>query len=161
MVVADFMHEPSITPESLLSIGYEYDAGTDKWNIGDAAADYIYTGNKILDFDLPGTCKIICNYETWKTLDENRTIAGEEKYFPLFFRDQLGKASSWSPTMNFLSLNSNQAISDELFSLLGKVPGLVLGIFSNNENPVLDTRRLMIELMNRNLDIPVILAIEC
>jgi (E)-4-hydroxy-3-methylbut-2-enyl-diphosphate synthase len=160
VVVADFMHEPSITPESLLSIGYEYDAVTDKWKIGDAAADYIYSGNTILDFDLPGTCKVICNYEIWKTPDLRKPITGVEKYFPLFFRDQLEKAGSWSPTMNFLSLNSNQAISDELFSLFGKVPGLVLALYSDNENPVLDIRRFMIELMNRNLDIPVILSVE-
>ena len=56
-----------LPPNLLERIGYEYDMITDKWKIGDAAADYIYTGNKILDFDLPGTCKIICNYEAWKT----------------------------------------------------------------------------------------------
>ncbi len=161
VVVADYKHEENITRESLQRIGYEYDAVTDKWKIADAAADYIHTGNKILDFDLPGTCKIICNYETWKTLDENRTIAGEEKYFPLFFKDQLETASSWSPTMNFLSLNTNQAISPELFGLLEKGPGLVFCLYSNNENPVLDTRRFIMELMNRNLDIPVIMAVEC
>jgi len=161
VVVADFMHESHITRESLQRIGYEYDAITDKWKIGDAAADYLYTGDKIFDFDLPGTCNIICNYETWEKRGEKKSIAGEEKYFPLFFRDQLEKAHNWSPTMNFLSLNTNETISPELFSLLEKVPGLVLCLYSNNENPVLDTRRLMIELMNRNLDIPVILAIEC
>ena len=161
VVVADFMHESHITRESLQRIGYEYDAITDKWKIGDAAADYLYTGDKIFDFDLPGTCNIICNYETWEKRGEKKSIAGEEKYFPLFFRDQLEKAHNWSPTMNFVSLNTNETISPELFSLLEKVPGLVLCLYSNNENPVLDTRRLMIELMNRNLDIPVILAIEC
>ena len=29
----------------LKGIGYSYDAATDKWNIGDAAADYLYTDN--------------------------------------------------------------------------------------------------------------------
>ena len=161
VVVADFMHEASITPVSLERIGYEYDVITDKWKIGDAAADYIYSGNKILDFDLPGTCKIICDYEAWNKLNQKKTIAGEEKYFPLFMPDQLRETSAWSPTMNFLSLNSNQAIHPDLFKLLEKVPGLILVLYSDNENPVLDTRRFMMELMNRNLDIPVILAIEC
>ena len=161
VVVADFMHADRIRQESLQSIGYQYDAQTDKWKIGDAAADYIYTGDKILDFDLPGTCKIICNYESWKNLDEKKTIAGEEKYFPLFFNDQLQKVGSWSPTLNFLSLNANDSIHPELFILFEKIPGLVLCLYSDNENPVLDTRRFMIELMNRNLDIPVILTIEC
>jgi (E)-4-hydroxy-3-methylbut-2-enyl-diphosphate synthase len=161
VVVADFMNETSITPESLECIGYEYDLITDKWKIGDAAADYIYSGNKILDFDLPGTCKIICNYNTWRKLHEKKTISDEEKYLPLFTVDQLKKADSWSPIMNFLTLNSNQAIHPDLFRLFETVPGVILALYSDNENPVLDTRRFIMELMNRNLEIPVILAIEC
>ncbi len=142
-------------------IGYQYDPLTDKWKIGDGAADYIYTGNKFLDFDLPGTCKIIINYEAWINQSEQKTILNEEKYFPLFFRENLGKATRFSPTMNFLSLNTNNSLNQDLFSLFGSIPGLVLCIYSDNENPVLDTRRFMLELMNRNLDIPVILAVEC
>jgi (E)-4-hydroxy-3-methylbut-2-enyl-diphosphate synthase len=38
-------------------VGYTYDAATDKWNISDAAADYIFTGHNLLDFELPGTLK--------------------------------------------------------------------------------------------------------
>ena len=90
VVVADFMHEATITPESLLRVGYQYDEITDKWNIGDAAADYIYTGEKIPDFDLPGTCRVIINYEVWKNLKEEKTIAGEEKYFPLLQKNSSG-----------------------------------------------------------------------
>jgi (E)-4-hydroxy-3-methylbut-2-enyl-diphosphate synthase len=161
VVVADFMHEKIITPESLLRIGYQYDEITDKWNIGDAAADYIYTGEKIPDFALPGTCRIICNYEKWKNLKDEKTVAGEEKYFPLLQRTHLETNVLCSPTMNFLSLNSNQAINNLLFQSIEKVPGLVICLYSDNENPVLDTRRFIIELMNRKLEIPVILAVEC
>jgi (E)-4-hydroxy-3-methylbut-2-enyl-diphosphate synthase len=161
VVVADFMHQNTITRESLQSIGYEYDSSTDKWKIGDAAADFIYSGKKTINFELPGTCKVICNYETWESHVHGNKMNGEEKYFPLFTIDELGTMTSCSPSMNFLSLNTNQAISDELFKLMKKVPALVLTIYSDNENPVLDTRRFLIELMNRGLEIPVILAIEC
>jgi (E)-4-hydroxy-3-methylbut-2-enyl-diphosphate synthase len=159
VVVADFKDEGNITRDSLQFIGYRYDALIDKWEIGDAAADYIYTGNKTLDFDLPGTCKIICNYEVWKTLDKKKSVAGEEKYFPLFNPDQMLKAIVWSPTMNFLSFNSNQASHSELFNLLKKVPGLVINLYSDNENPVLDTRRFIMELMNHDLEVPVIITV--
>jgi (E)-4-hydroxy-3-methylbut-2-enyl-diphosphate synthase len=161
VVCADFVHAESLTRESLQRIGYQYDTVTDKWTISDAAADYIYAGDKVLDFDLPGTCKVICNYEKWKSIAGQKTIAGEEKYFPLYFMHQVEKAESWSASMNFLSLNSNQIAGDELFALIQKIPGLVICLYSDNENPVLDTRRFMMELMNHNLDIPVILAVEC
>ena len=161
VIIADYMHESPITSESLMRIGYEYDAVTDKWKIGDAAADYIYSGDKIPDFDLPGTCKVICNYETWKNLEGKKTIAGEEKYFPVFFKDQAENASQWSKTMNFLSVDAGQISFDEVMACYKKLPGLIICLYSTNESPVLDTRRFIIELMNRNLDVPVILAVEC
>jgi (E)-4-hydroxy-3-methylbut-2-enyl-diphosphate synthase len=161
VVVADFMNDDAISRESLQRIGYQYDDLTDKWNIGDAAADYIYSGDKIPDFDLPGTCRVICNYERWKLLKGRNKIAGEEKYFPLLQRILPEESSFLSPTMNFLSLNANQDLSDELIKSFERVPGLVICLYSDNENPVLDTRRFMIEMMIRKLEIPVILAVEC
>ena len=59
VVMADLSKMEKITPAHLQSIGYTYDEATDKWNIGDAAADYIFTGNQLLDFALPGTLKVI------------------------------------------------------------------------------------------------------
>ena len=57
-----YANRKNIRHEDLKSIGYTYDTITDKWNIGDAAADYLYTGNKAVDFALPGTLKVICDY---------------------------------------------------------------------------------------------------
>jgi (E)-4-hydroxy-3-methylbut-2-enyl-diphosphate synthase len=161
VVIADFMYDSIFTPASLSHIGYKYDEFTDKWNIGDAAADYIYTGDKIPDFDLPGTCRIICNYERWNLLEGEKTIAGEEKYFPLLQSIHLETNLLLSRTMNFLSLNSNQPFDDQLFKALERIPGLVICLYSDNENPVLNTRRFLIELMVRKLEIPVISAIVC
>lgn len=161
VVVADFMHEKEITRKSLDRIGYEYEPLTDKWKIGDAAADYIYSGEKTLDFDLPGTCRVICNHETWKKSAGENKQDGEEKYFPLFTQEQLKGVPNFSPTMNFLSLDTNGALNEGLFRSFEKIPGLVLAIYSSNENPVQDTRRFLAELMNRRLGFPVILAVEC
>jgi len=159
VVVADYMQERNFSRESLLRIGYTYHESSDKWNIGDAAADLIYTGKKIPDFDLPGTLKVICNYDVWKTLDQ-KGLNAEEKYFPLFFGEELAKADSWSNSMNILSLDADQNYSENLFNLLKKIPGLVLALYSDNKNPVLSVRRFISEIMSRNLGIPVILAVE-
>jgi len=59
VVIADLSKLSQITPTHLEAIGYKYDEATDKWTIGDAAADYIFTGNQLLDFALPGTLKVI------------------------------------------------------------------------------------------------------
>ncbi len=58
------------------SVGYTYDEATDKWNISDTAADYIFTGNQILDFALPGTLKVIVYPATWQQAED------KTKYFP-------------------------------------------------------------------------------
>jgi (E)-4-hydroxy-3-methylbut-2-enyl-diphosphate synthase len=86
VAVADFMQKEKINAADLAAIGYNYDAATDKWNIGDSAADYIYTANKVLDFHLPGTLKIICNAKTW--IEHKRSLPPREHWsetaFPLF-----------------------------------------------------------------------------
>ena len=78
VVIADFILAQSITPADLPVIGYTYNEVTDKWNIADAAADFIYTAQKMLHFNLPGTLRVICDYKAWLTTEDH------SKYFPLF-----------------------------------------------------------------------------
>ena len=47
VVIADLSKLEKITPADLENIGYIYDVVTDKWNITDAAADYIFTGHQL------------------------------------------------------------------------------------------------------------------
>ncbi|MCU0375554.1 MAG: (E)-4-hydroxy-3-methylbut-2-enyl-diphosphate synthase, partial [Chitinophagaceae bacterium] len=44
VVIADLSKLETITPTHLQAVGYTYDEPTDKWTIGDMAADYIFTG---------------------------------------------------------------------------------------------------------------------
>ena len=67
-MVADMSHLSGFSPASLNAIGYQYNEATDKWNIADAAADYIFLGNNTLDFEIPGTLKGILHYEKWKEM---------------------------------------------------------------------------------------------
>src|SRR5665647_1636693 len=83
VVIADFSKKNNITPGDLEDIGYKYDAPTDKWNISDMAADYIFCANKNIDFALPGTLRIISYYDAWKqTIDKEKyvPILDEQKY---------------------------------------------------------------------------------
>ncbi len=62
VVISDFHKKNEINTNDLKEIGYKYNATTDKWNIGDMAADYIFCGNNEIDFALPGTLRLIYNY---------------------------------------------------------------------------------------------------
>src|SRR5690606_5339162 len=66
-VIADFSTSEKGTPASLFSVGYQYSATLDKWNISDVACDYLYLGDRVIDFEIPGTLGIIYRYDTWLT----------------------------------------------------------------------------------------------
>jgi (E)-4-hydroxy-3-methylbut-2-enyl-diphosphate synthase len=100
VVVADFMQAKKIAHTDLQSIGYTYDEATDKWNIADAAADYIYSGDKQIDFALPGTLKIIIDANSLPA--ENK----EGKYYPLFQGDEfLSLKEKQHPIVNFVAVD--------------------------------------------------------
>src|SRR5665213_270874 len=100
VVIADFSKKNIITPTDMEAIGYKYDESTDKWNIGDMAADYIFCAHTIIDFPLPGTLGVINEYRTWKQGEEN------ENFFPLFdehsFTDDTIKKSA---SLNFVMMD--------------------------------------------------------
>ena len=87
-VIADFSDETTISPASLSGCGYKYSVRLDKWNLSDQACDYIYAGDNIIDFEIPGTLGIIYNYETWKLIENGQLIIDNEKskenFYPLF-----------------------------------------------------------------------------
>ncbi|HYC28158.1 MAG TPA: flavodoxin-dependent (E)-4-hydroxy-3-methylbut-2-enyl-diphosphate synthase, partial [Chitinophagaceae bacterium] len=145
VVVADFMEAKSIAPSDLQAIGYTYDELTDKWNIGDAAADYIYTAGKILDFNLPGTLKVICNYTTWLNAPD------KEKYYPLFIGAEFLQSTQRSPVMNFISIdvNNNPPVIND--------PTAVLCLWSTHEQAMPSVRNYIDQLKTQN---PIIITVE-
>jgi (E)-4-hydroxy-3-methylbut-2-enyl-diphosphate synthase len=158
VVVADFMEVASIGREDLAAIGYKYDAASDKWNIGDAAADYLYTGKKTVNFDLPGTLKCICDHASW--LGQKDKL----KYYPLYQGKEYLLAAERSPLLNFVAVDcAGDLAGEEIGALLaaaGKDATLVLCCFSSHPLAMVSVRRFIIELMQRNIACPLMLAVE-
>jgi (E)-4-hydroxy-3-methylbut-2-enyl-diphosphate synthase len=154
VVLADFMLSESIIPADLQVIGYRYEQLTDKWNISDTAADYIYIADKKLDFHLPGTLNIICNYERWKSIVGNR-----EKYFPLYFGKEYLAADTRSEKLNFISLN----VDEDNAAVMEKIKEdhtAVLCIYSGKKNAMQQMRIFVNSLMLQKINCPVIIAVE-
>src|SRR6476620_9802430 len=108
VVIADLSKIENITPQHLESVGYKYDETLDKWNISDAAADYIFTGHQILSFDLPGTLKVITYPAAWMLTVSFPSAGGdkgEAKYFPIFDESGYAKAELKSDAINFVMLD--------------------------------------------------------
>ena len=152
VVVADFMKSDEIKPESLQAIGYAYDAITDKWHIGDAAADFIYTGKKAIDFALPGTLRAITDYATWLSLTDQTST------FPLYQGPQYQQAEKKSTGINFLSLDVMDPASRSLLPAIVADPRVVLCLWSSARPTMAAIRSFMSELMNQRLPVPVIIC---
>ncbi len=153
VVMADFMLHNSIVPGDLQAIGYSYNEATDKWFIGDAAADFIYTSNKLIEFNLPGTLQVICDYATWMTTQEHTN------YYPLFDQNSYRAAATRSDRMNFISLDVSEDHT-ELLEILKKDETAVLCIYANAKNGVQQLRRFVNTLMLQDIQCPVVLAAE-
>jgi (E)-4-hydroxy-3-methylbut-2-enyl-diphosphate synthase len=155
VVVADMLDKNSIEAADLDVIGYRYDEALDKWNIGDAAADFVYTGNKILDFNLPGTLRVLVDHATWMN------AADKEKYLPVFHLQEYNNVLDRSATMNFLVLDvSRHDLWDAMLQVLASDPTVVACIESSEVPSMMYSRRFMMEMLQRKITNPVVLCVE-
>ncbi|HSF44572.1 MAG TPA: flavodoxin-dependent (E)-4-hydroxy-3-methylbut-2-enyl-diphosphate synthase, partial [Chitinophagaceae bacterium] len=155
VVVADMLDKHSIVAADLDVIGYRYDEALDKWNIGDAAADFLYTGNKVLDFNLPGTLRVLVDHATWMN------AADKEKYLPVFHLQEYNNVMDRSAVMNFLVLDvSRHDLWDAMLQVLASDPTVVACIESSEVPSMMFSRRFMMEMLQRKITNPVVLCVE-
>jgi len=160
VVIADFHKKIAILREDLKEIGYRYNRVTDKWNISDIAADYVFCGQNKIDFALPGTLKLIYNHDLWK-LTSDKT-----KCFPLlneqqFLNDSLEKSSA----INFVMLDcySENTIDFDHENLLEKIKNDATAVFclrTENRNAMQSIRRMFLELMDKEIENPAIIICD-
>jgi (E)-4-hydroxy-3-methylbut-2-enyl-diphosphate synthase len=156
VVVADLKETVPISPSQLEAVGYKYDIELDKWTITDSAADFIYTGDKSIEFPLPGSLQVICNYSNWLNL-KDRTCT-----LPLFQLEQYLHYSGDITTPHFVMVDANSEwnLLQRLIDKAKRHDNVVLCVESSNEHTMPSIRRLLIELMQTHVDAPVILCIE-
>lgn len=154
VVIADFQKDASISRDDLTAIGYSYDAASDKWNIADAAADYIYTGDKVLGFHLPGTLQPICDYKTWQSLG-NRT-----DYIPLFQDWEYDSDEDRSDTLNIIMIDTAAQEARLVAERFKDDATVVLCCKSSHPYPLLSVRRFIMELEKQDIRCPVILGVD-
>ncbi len=158
VIVADLSKREQITPATLASIGYRYDADTDKWSIGDMAPDYLFTATAELPFALPGTLKVL----TWP--DHWAMATDKSKYFPLFDIHGYLQAPHKSDTANFVMLDcfsDDTTIND--FTGLDEIandPTVVLCLSSERKTAMQAVRRMMMELQLRQIHNPVVFVTD-
>jgi (E)-4-hydroxy-3-methylbut-2-enyl-diphosphate synthase len=155
VVIADLHRVEHLVPENLQSIGYQYDESTDKWTIGDAAADYIFTGSKPVTFALPGTLRNVVDAAYWNSDDAFQ--------YPIFSLESYFSASKHSDRINFVMMDAYPGgVAPDPASLqrLAADPTLVLCLSSDHANAMQSVRRLFVDLAMHGVRNPVILVTD-
>ncbi len=156
VVVADLSSRATIVTSDLQSIGYTYDEPTDKWAIGDAAADYVYTGSTPITFALPGTLKNIVHAAAWKQ--------NSESVFPIFELTDFIGATVKSDRINFVMVDAYSeqqgAVSLDLVQQAASDKTVVFCVSSQNANAMQSVRRLLVDFAELGINQPIILVTD-
>jgi (E)-4-hydroxy-3-methylbut-2-enyl-diphosphate synthase len=146
VVIADLSHVAHIKPSHLFGFGYSYSVPLDKWQLQEQAADYVFIGNHLVDFEKPGALGIIASYENWKENYSER--AG---FHPLIHTSQLSDLTSNSPAFILFDDKSD-------LNALGHIKeNMVLVISSTSDNRVAIYRSIFNSLNSKSLTTPVVL----
>lgn len=158
VVVADLSKLLTIQPTDLQAIGYQYSTDLDKWHIGDMAADYLFTGDQVLDFTLPGTLNVILNQPAWQQ------AADQSKYFPIMdaaaYMDTIVQKSG---ELNFVMLDADDAVATQTRSILEKIKRdktVVVCLSATAKNAMQHIRSMFILMMREQVDNPVLLLCD-
>ena len=158
VVIADLSKLANIQPSDLQQVGYTYDAATDKWNISDTAADYIFTAHTLLSFELPGTLRVLVYPAAWEQVQQHPS------YVPLFSISGYLLANHKSSYMNVVMVDCFSDATDiNDFTGLDEIandPAVVLALSSRSQQAMPAVRRMFMELMNRKIMNPVILVTD-
>ncbi|WP_207955470.1 (E)-4-hydroxy-3-methylbut-2-enyl-diphosphate synthase [Segetibacter sp. 3557_3] len=166
VVIADLSKLGEIRPEHLSSIGYTYNASTDKWAIGDAAADYVFTGNQLINFALPGTLRVIVYPATWQQALTGTSNVNDPgvTYYPIFDDAGFVQAELKSAVLNFVMVDcfsDDTTINDFTYlDELANDPTVVLCLSSRQKHAMTAVRRMFMELMLRNIANPAIIICD-
>ncbi len=150
-VVADFSGKEKITPASLFALGYQYSVPLDKWNIGDMACDYIFLGNRTIDFEIPGTLGLIFNHATWLS-QKNK-----DRAYPFINPSDYLKGVEVSQVLNFIYTQLHD-LTTEFVEKIKQDTTAVLLIDTYHEHGLAEQRRLFVSLIDNDCKVPVIIG---
>jgi (E)-4-hydroxy-3-methylbut-2-enyl-diphosphate synthase len=155
VVVADLSKLTTIKPSDLQSIGYTYNALTDKWTIADTAADYLFIGAQILEFALPGTLKIIVFDYVIKN-----AVVSVENYYPIYDVKDYLNCSNKNKILNFVMLDAADANNTTYLQQLQADGTCVFTFISMAINAMQQVRALFLQANAMQVQNPVVLITE-
>ncbi|MGV3630521.1 MAG: (E)-4-hydroxy-3-methylbut-2-enyl-diphosphate synthase [Bacteroidota bacterium] len=150
VVFADLSQKSDIKPANFFGFGYNYSVQLDKWNLQDQAADYVYFGDRELDFEIPGTLGAVFSAELWESNYQNQAHC-----YPLFNRFSIDKYDVSALDMYFIELD----LEVNNLSLIRENPKAVLVVTTYYDNRTQVLRQFRCELDHHGIHNPVIIRL--
>jgi len=148
-VIANVSHVEITDYKDLRCIGHFYLPEPDKWRMNDQGADYVYTGDRPIEFMLPNGLKEIRNYAKWLSVEDKINKV------PLFSKSEFLSASEFHKEINFIRFSIDD-LDDQLVDAVKRNVTSVAIIYSTNDHAMPELRRIFFELVLRQVTIPVV-----
>ncbi|MGO4876682.1 (E)-4-hydroxy-3-methylbut-2-enyl-diphosphate synthase [Pedobacter psychrotolerans] len=147
LVMIDVSKENLKDPYLLSSVGYNYSAGLDKYNLADQACDLAFLGDNLPSFSFPGNLKQVYNYHTWLNLRDKNNC------HPLFSLEEFSRTEVKDEFLNFVRIDASQLTTLTTVSL----NNVVLVLETSAKHGMAEQRAFFIALQSLNMQIPVII----
>lgn len=142
VVIADLSKKENITHANFFGFGYSYSIQLDKWNLMDLAADVVYLGKQTIDFEVPGTIRLLQDFDAWNN---------DPKYIPLVSFAQKDEINA--NIIHFLSIDLDNQFDIET---LKNRPNAVFVIETKKQHKTPVFRKFRLKLDGNNIHNPVI-----
>src|SRR5690606_3510677 len=149
-IIVDLSSKNLKDPFILSDVGYKYDALLDKYHMGDQSVDFVYFGDALPSFTMPGNLKQLYNYRTRKELKNKTNI------HPIYTLEEFNKAELKDPAMNLIYV-SNDLLETEEFANLQMDKTTVFILETDHLHGMADQRQFFANLQEIGIDCPVII----
>lgn len=149
-VLADISQIDSLQMTDLKSVGLFYFELTDKWNMNDLGADYLYSGSKPVPFMLPNGTKEIMDLASWIGHSDKKNK------FPMLSSEEFRNATELHPQLNFVRVTYKD-FNEVFYSKVKLDQTVVLVLDTNNTHSMPALRRLFFYLNENKVQNPVVI----
>lgn len=147
VVFADLSHVNEIKHSHFFGFGLNYSVPLDKWNLTDTAADVVYIGEQRLNFEVPGTLKVLCTYENWKA-----NYSDKAGFYPLIKNTDVTRFDS--NDMFFVKHYAEDLSTEYLLDY----PNAIVVLDSQHSNKTQLYRSINLNFANNKIYNPVIIC---
>jgi (E)-4-hydroxy-3-methylbut-2-enyl-diphosphate synthase len=157
-VVVHTLREGDTEPPHLFGAGYRYSVPLDKWNLDEAACDYVYAGKTPLTFGLPGTLQVLVDADVWLGMP-----SPPEQHIPLWTPHQAmnalpAPAEGQTHWIRVTRADVHDALASVATSADGTMrPDVVWVVETQHVHAMVDLRTTVLALDELGLNAPTVL----